>query len=69
MHTDLEWFGPSPPFATIITILTFFWMSEGDVLFMQAFPSCPIVFKDDPSGLVRTRKSSVPIAYMLNTLY
>ncbi|KAH8104364.1 hypothetical protein DFH11DRAFT_1883394, partial [Phellopilus nigrolimitatus] len=63
---DLEWFGPSPHFATIITILTFFWMSEGDVLFMQTFPSCPIVFKDDPSGLVRTCKSSVPIAYMLN---
>ncbi|KAH8111822.1 hypothetical protein DFH11DRAFT_1546412 [Phellopilus nigrolimitatus] len=65
VRTDLKWFGPSLPFATIITILRFFGMSEEDVQFMQAFLSCPIVFKDDPSGLVRTRKRGVPIAYML----
>ncbi|KAI5115889.1 hypothetical protein M0805_004500 [Coniferiporia weirii] len=68
VRTDLEWFGPSLPFATIMTILKFFGMPEEDMAFVQTFLSCPILFKNDPANPPRTRKRGVPISYMLSTL-
>ncbi|KLO19096.1 hypothetical protein SCHPADRAFT_912892 [Schizopora paradoxa] len=69
VRTDLEWFGPSLPFDTIMTILRFFGMPEQELQFFQSFLSCPLLFKDDPSGPVRTRQRGVPISYMLSTLF
>ncbi|THH07843.1 hypothetical protein EW145_g3109 [Phellinidium pouzarii] len=42
-------------------------MPDEDVLFIKSFLSCPIVSKNDSSGLVRTRSRGVPISYMLST--
>ena len=70
VRTDLEWFGPSLPFDTILTILRFLDVPEQELHFFRAFLSCPIVFKDDPSSSTpRTRKRGVPISYMLSTLF
>lgn len=68
VRTDLEWFGPSLPFDTIIAVLQFFGMPEDDVHFVTEFLSCPIKFKDEQSGLVRIRKRGVPISHALSTL-
>ncbi|KAL5535836.1 hypothetical protein ACEPAF_3930 [Sanghuangporus sanghuang] len=69
LRTDLEWFGPSLPFDTIITVLRFFGVPEDDINFMQSFLSCPIMFKDDPSKQIHVRKRGVPLSYMLSTLF
>ncbi|KAL5533901.1 hypothetical protein ACEPAG_361 [Sanghuangporus baumii] len=69
LRTDLEWFGPSLPFDTIITVLRFFGVPEDDINFMQSYLSCPIMFKDDTSKQIRVRKRGVPISYMLSTLF
>lgn len=68
VRTDLEWFGPSLPFDTIIAVLQFFGMPERDIQFVSAFLSCPIKFKDEQSGLVRVRKRGIPISHALSTL-
>ncbi|EJC99768.1 uncharacterized protein FOMMEDRAFT_127959 [Fomitiporia mediterranea MF3/22] len=69
VRTDLEWFGPSLPFATVTTILRFFGVPEENIEFMQAFLSCPVTYKDDPSKPVRVRKRGVPITYRFSTLF
>ena len=68
VRTDLEWFGPSLPHETILTIFRFFGLPERDVQVIKSFLSCPTVFKDDPSGQVRTRKRGVPLSYSLSTV-
>lgn len=68
VRTDLEWFGPSLPFDTIIAVLRFFGMPEKDLQFVSTFLSCPVKFKDDPSSSARVRKRGVPISHALSTL-
>lgn len=69
VRTDLEWFGPSLPFDTIKTVFKFFGVSEDFISFLTTFLSCPIVFKDDPSGIARVRKRGVPISYLLRYVF
>ncbi|EJC99769.1 uncharacterized protein FOMMEDRAFT_148609 [Fomitiporia mediterranea MF3/22] len=69
VRTDLEWFGPSLPFDTVTTVLRFFGVPENHVKFMEAFLSCPVMFKGDPPNQVRVRKRGVPISYAFSTLF
>ncbi|TDL26815.1 reverse transcriptase-like protein [Rickenella mellea] len=68
-RTDLEWFGPSLPFQSILTVLKFFGMPESDLQFINAFLACPLRFKGDPADSpVRTRKRGIPISHALSTM-
>ncbi|PPQ90279.1 hypothetical protein CVT25_013104 [Psilocybe cyanescens] len=62
--SDLEWFGPSLPHTSILTVLEFLGISKTWLSFLQAFLSAPIRFEgeDEP----RTRKRGTPIGYALS---
>ncbi|KAH9476993.1 hypothetical protein JR316_0010909 [Psilocybe cubensis] len=59
--SDLEWFGPSLPHTSILTVLEFMGLPKTWLSFLQAFLSAPIRFhgEDEP----RTRKRGTPIGY------
>ncbi|KAF9484209.1 hypothetical protein BDN70DRAFT_917904 [Pholiota conissans] len=62
--SDLEWFGPSLPHASILTILEFLGMSKPWLRFYKAFLAAPIRFPGDPEP--RVRKRGTPIGYSLS---
>ncbi|KII87090.1 hypothetical protein PLICRDRAFT_42727 [Plicaturopsis crispa FD-325 SS-3] len=67
--SDLEWFGPSLPHESILTILEFFGIPNRWLNFFQTFLEAPLRFKDDPEGSVRVRKRGTPISYALSALF
>ncbi|PPQ98462.1 hypothetical protein CVT26_013863 [Gymnopilus dilepis] len=64
--SDLEWFGPSLPHASILTILDFLGMPKLWLSFVQAFLSTPLRFIGESE--VRVRKRGTPISYSLSVL-
>ncbi|PPQ85746.1 hypothetical protein CVT25_003064 [Psilocybe cyanescens] len=64
--SDLEWFGPSLPHTSILTILEFFGMSKTWLGFYKAFLSTPVYFAGDTES--RVRKRGTPISYSLSVL-
>ncbi|KDR74037.1 hypothetical protein GALMADRAFT_141780 [Galerina marginata CBS 339.88] len=64
--SDLEWFGPSLPHASILTVLEFMGMSKSWLSFYQAFLSAPIHFPGESE--IRVRKRGTPISYSLSVL-
>ncbi|KAJ7265842.1 hypothetical protein B0H12DRAFT_172561 [Mycena haematopus] len=69
--TDLEWFGPSLAFDTILTCLRFFGISETWLSFFKAFLHVPLIFKDDnkPGDAPRIRQCGTPISYALSAFF
>ncbi|KAJ6627420.1 hypothetical protein B0H10DRAFT_1941169 [Mycena sp. CBHHK59/15] len=68
--TDLEWFGPSLAFDTILTCLAFFGVSQKWLGFFRAFLEVPLTFKDDKAGdAPRLRRCGTPISYALSALF
>ncbi|KAG6872167.1 hypothetical protein C0995_012442 [Termitomyces sp. Mi166 len=68
VRSDLEWFGPSLPHQSILTVLKFFGVSKEWSSFFQRFLRTPLRFKGDPSGQVRTRIRGTPISYPLSSV-
>ncbi|KAF8662755.1 hypothetical protein AX16_001113 [Volvariella volvacea WC 439] len=68
VRSDFEWFGPSLPHSSILTILEFLGMSKKWLSFYKRFLEAPLRFKGDPVGHVRTRKRGTPIAYALSVV-
>ncbi|KAG6837743.1 hypothetical protein H0H93_001669 [Arthromyces matolae] len=66
VRSDLEWFGPSLPHQSILTVLKFFGVSDEWSLFFQRFLGAPLRFKGDPQ--VHTRMRGTPIAYALSVV-
>ncbi|KDR74024.1 hypothetical protein GALMADRAFT_141768 [Galerina marginata CBS 339.88] len=64
--SDLEWFGPSLPHTTILTVLEFMGMSKAWISFYKAFLSAPIRFPGESEA--RVRKRGTPISYSLSVL-
>ncbi|KAJ7477141.1 hypothetical protein B0H11DRAFT_1291984 [Mycena galericulata] len=68
--TDLEWFGPSLAFDTILTCLSFFGVSQKWLDFFKTFLQVPLLFKDDkPGDAPRVRQCGTPISYALSTFF
>ncbi|KAF7354950.1 hypothetical protein MSAN_01410100 [Mycena sanguinolenta] len=68
--TDLEWFGPSLAFDTVLTCLRFFGVSETWLTFFKAFLEVPLTFKEDKTGEApRIRRCGTPISYALSTFF
>ena len=68
VRTDLEWFGPSLPHDSIITLLAFFGVSQDWLNFFKAYLKAPMCFKDDPTGEIRVRERGTPISFALSAL-
>jgi hypothetical protein len=67
VRSDFEWFGPSIPHATLLTVLEFFGASKLWLNFFKVFLEAPIRFSSDgPDGSVRTRKRGVPMSHTLS---
>jgi len=66
IRSDLEWFGPSLPHESILTILKFFGVTDKWLKFFSTFLHTPLRFKDDPAGTSRTRVRGTPIGYALS---
>ncbi|KDR81914.1 hypothetical protein GALMADRAFT_135307 [Galerina marginata CBS 339.88] len=64
--SDLEWFGPSLPHTSILTVLEFLGMSKTWLKFYKAFLAAPIRFPGENEP--RVRKRGTPISYSLSTL-
>ncbi|KAF8642915.1 hypothetical protein AX16_009303 [Volvariella volvacea WC 439] len=68
IRSDFEWFGPSLPHSSILTILEFLGMSKKWLSFYKRFLEAPLKFKEDPAGEVRIRKRGTPISYALSVV-
>jgi hypothetical protein len=68
IRSDLEWFGPSLPHRSILTILEFFGVPEQWLTFFEKFLRAPLRFKQDPLGEVRIRERGTPISYALSVV-
>jgi hypothetical protein len=66
--SDLEWFGPSLPHRSILTILDFFGVPEQWLAVFEKFLRAPLRFKQDPLGEVRIRKRGTPFNYALSVV-
>ncbi|KAF8649593.1 hypothetical protein AX16_005684 [Volvariella volvacea WC 439] len=68
LRSDFEWFGPSLPHSSILTILKFFGMPDTWLSFYERFLQAPLRFKEDPVDQVRIRKRGTPISYALSVV-
>ncbi|GLB44597.1 putative reverse transcriptase (RNA-dependent DNA polymerase) [Lyophyllum shimeji] len=68
IRSDLEWFGPSLPHASILTILKFFGVPDDWCSFFERFLRAPLRFKQDPLSQPRIRKRGTPISYALSVV-
>jgi len=64
VRSDLEWFGPSLPHTSILTVLEFMGMSKTWLGFFKAFLEAPIRFPGEAEA--RVRKRGTPISYSLS---
>ena len=71
VRTDLEWFGPSLPHESILTILAFFGVPQQWLDFFRTFLRMPLKFKEEESSTaeLRTRERGTPISYALSALF
>ncbi|KAF9526232.1 hypothetical protein CPB83DRAFT_837589 [Crepidotus variabilis] len=65
LRSDFEWFGPSLPHKSILTILEFMGMSKTWLGFYDAFLTAPIYF---PGESPRVRLCGTPISYSLSVV-
>ena len=64
--SDLEWFGPSLPHTSILTVLEFFGMSKTWLDFYKTFLTAPLRFAGESES--RIRKRGTPISYPLSVV-
>ncbi|KAJ5286208.1 hypothetical protein N7524_001514 [Penicillium chrysogenum] len=66
IRSDFEWFGPSMPHATMLTVLKFFGVSDLWIKFFVVFLEAPLKFaQDGAEGSVQTRKRGIPMSHTL----
>lgn len=66
IRSDFEWFGPSMPHATLLTVLKFFGVSEVWLNFFKIFLEAPLKFSyDGKDGSVKNRKRGIPMSHTL----
>ncbi|KAJ5561658.1 reverse transcriptase [Penicillium sp. DV-2018c] len=66
VRSDFEWFGPSMPHATLLTVMKFFGVSELWLKFFRVFLEAPLKFaQDGPDASVQVRKRGIPMSHTL----
>jgi hypothetical protein len=66
VRSDLEWFGPSLPHTSILTVFEFMGMSNTWLEFFKVFLAAPIRFPGETEA--RVRKRGTPISYSLSVI-
>ncbi|CAA7262123.1 unnamed protein product [Cyclocybe aegerita] len=66
LRSDLEWFGPSLPITSILTVLEFMGMSKTWLAFYKSFLAAPLRFPGET--VPRVRKRGTPISYSLSVV-
>ncbi|KAG8529642.1 uncharacterized protein KY384_005123 [Bacidia gigantensis] len=67
LQSDFEWFGPSLPHTTMLTVLKFFEVPSFWLEFLEKFLQTPMRFvQDGPNAEIVVRKSGVPISHTLS---
>ena len=67
LQSDFEWFGPSLPHSTIVTVLRFFGVSAHWLKFIETFLMAPLKFAHDgPNAQTQIRRCGVPIQHRLS---
>ncbi|CAG7987690.1 unnamed protein product [Penicillium nalgiovense] len=70
IRSDFEWFGPSMPHATMLTVLKFFGVSDLWIKFFVVFLEAPLKFaQDGAEGSVQTRKRGIPMSHTLGDCF
>ncbi|KAJ5135464.1 uncharacterized protein N7515_004742 [Penicillium bovifimosum] len=66
IQSDFEWFGPSMPHATLLTVMKFFGVSELWLNFFRTFLEAPLKFAHHgPDASVQVRKRGIPMSHTL----
>ncbi|KAJ6787906.1 hypothetical protein PWT90_01889 [Aphanocladium album] len=66
LQSDFEWFGPSLPHSTLITIMEYFRFPKELVQFTKSFLDMKLHFQEDgANGAVLTRKTGIPVSFQL----
>ena len=66
VRSDFEWFGPSLPHLSILTVLEFLGMPKTWISFYKAFLAAPVRFSGDAKP--RIRKRGTPFDYELSVV-
>ncbi|KAJ5161633.1 hypothetical protein N7492_007025 [Penicillium capsulatum] len=70
VRSDFEWFGPSLPHPTILTILRYFGVPEMWLDFFRVFLEAPMKFvQDGPNATARVRKRGIPMSHTLSDCF
>ena len=70
IRSDFEWFGPSMPHSTVLSVLKFFGVSETWLNFFAVFLEAPLKFSQDGGdGPVQTRKRGLPMSHTLGDCF
>ncbi|KAF7714244.1 Uncharacterized protein PECH_002837 [Penicillium ucsense] len=70
IRSDFQWFGPSLPHNTILTVLKYFGVPETWLNFFKTFLEVPLSFVHDGSAATtRVRKRGVPMSQTLSDVF
>ncbi|KGO46653.1 reverse transcriptase [Penicillium expansum] len=70
VRSDFEWFGPSMPHATMLTVLKFFGVSDLWIKFFVVFLEAPLKFSQDGTDAsVQIRKRGLPMSHTLGDCF
>lgn len=70
VRSDFEWFGPSMPHATMLTVLKFFGVSELWIKFFGVFLEAPLKFvQDGADACIQIRKRGLPMSHTLGDCF
>ncbi|KAI9923847.1 hypothetical protein ASPWEDRAFT_40354 [Aspergillus wentii DTO 134E9] len=70
VRSDFEYFGPSLPHTTILTVLAYFGVPEKWLNFFKTFLQTPLKFaQDGPNAAVQTRQRGIPMSHTLSECF
>lgn len=70
LRSDYQWFGPSLPHSTILTVLDYFGVPEMWLNFFKVFLEAPLKFvQDGPNAPTHVRKRGVPMSHTLSDCF
>jgi hypothetical protein len=66
VRSDFEWFGPSMPHTTLLTVLEYFGVPEKWLNFFKTFLQAPLKFSQDgSSAAIQIRQRGLPMSHTL----
>jgi hypothetical protein len=70
IRSDYQWFGPSLPHITVLTVLEYFGVPDMWLNFFKVFLEAPLKFvQDGPTASTQIRKRGVPMSHTLSDFF